>query len=458
MYAIVDIETTGSYAAAHGITEISIQVSDGERIVERFDSLVNPGQPIPHFIQAMTGITNEMVAKAPRFEELAGQVHALLKDKVFVAHNVNFDYSFVKSHLLQAGYELDSKKLCTVRLSRKIFPGLPAYSLGKLCRHLGIEIENRHRAGGDAAATATLFGMLVKNDAENHIAKSLQPHSKESTLPPHVPRDHFDRLPRSPGVYYFHNRKGRILYIGKALNIRQRVSSHFSNNSVSRQKQRFMEQTHAISFQPCATELMACILESAEIKKKWPPFNSSQKRWEDVYGIYSFEDQNGFSRLAIEKMRRGLQPLYRFHYLVDGHAILRRLAEKHRLCPKLCFLQKAGDCESDCGGACRGEEQPASYNLRVEEAIRSLRRQTSFAIIDRGLEENERSCILVENGEFYGMGYIPAGAESEGLASLKDHLTAYRENSFIRNLVMGYAARYPAKVQVLERSESPAAG
>jgi len=149
MYAIVDIETTGGYAAAHGITEISIQVFDGKKVVEKFESLINPGQPIPPYIAAMTGITDEMVEDAPPFEEVASTVYNLLTDKIFVAHNVNFDYSFVRYHLAAAGYDLQCSKLCTVRLGRKILPGLPSYSLGRLCRHLGIDNESRHRAAGD---------------------------------------------------------------------------------------------------------------------------------------------------------------------------------------------------------------------------------------------------------------------------------------------------------------------
>src|SRR5262249_30467099 len=147
------------------------------------------------------------------------------------------------------------------------------------------KIRDRHRAGGDTEATVQLFRLLLEKDKEQHIQKSLSRTSKEQTLPPNVPKEHFDQLPYTPGVYYFHNEKGKVIYVGKANNIRYRVSSHFSNNSESRQKQNFMKHIHSISFQSCATELMACILESAEIKKRWPIFNHSQKRWEDVYGI-----------------------------------------------------------------------------------------------------------------------------------------------------------------------------
>jgi DNA polymerase-3 subunit epsilon len=454
LYAIVDIETTGSYAAANGITEISIHVFDGDKVVEKFETLVNPQQPIPHYIQAMTGITDQMVAKAPEFEEVAERIYAILHDKVFVAHNVNFDYSFIKAQLAATGFVLNSKKLCTVRLSRKIFPGFVSYSLGNLCHSLGIQINDRHRAGGDTAATVKVFTLLLENDKEEFIQKSLLRTSKEQVLPPNVPKEHFDQLPYSPGIYYFHNEKGKIIYVGKATNIRYRVNSHFSNNSESRQKQNFLRHTHAISFQVCATELMACILESTEIKKRWPIFNHSQKRWEDVYGIFSYEDQKGFLRLAIEKNKGRLNPVYSFHYIVDGHAIIRKLVQQFNLCPRLCFMQRdqqscEGIKEGYCYGACEQKESAADYNKRVMEAIASLRSQPSFAIMEKGLNGDDQSCILVWEGKFYGMGYLPADASITDPEQLKELMTPYKENLYIRNLINGYAARFPAKIRML---------
>ncbi len=453
MYAIVDIETTGGYAAANGITEISIHVFDGNKVVEIFETLVNPRQPIPYYIQAMTGITNDMVKEAPLFEKVAEKIYGLLQNKIFVAHNVNFDYSFVKSHLAAGNYILNSKKLCTVRLSRKIFPGFPSYSLGNLCHSLGISINDRHRAGGDTEATVKVFQLLLQNDKEKIIEKSLLRNSKEQALPPNVPKEHFEKLPYTPGVYYFHNEKGKIIYVGKAKNIRYRVNSHFSNNSESRQKQNFLRHTHSISYQPCGTELMAHILESTEIKKLWPIFNYSQKNAERVYGIFLYEDQNGYHRLAIEKNKKHLKPVHTFHYLTDGHSILRKLIREYNLCPKLCFIQTAtsacdGILEKYCFGACEQEEEPSEYNARVQEAIDSLSIKPSFAILENGLNADEQSCILIWEGRFYGMGYIPSDVQLSDPEELKDFLTPYKENLFIRNLVNSYAARFPEKVKL----------
>ena len=200
MYAIVDIETTGSHASANGITEIAICLHNGVEVYHQYQTLINPGRDIPVFIQALTGINNEMVAGAPAFAQVAPEIHAMLKDKIFVAHNVNFDYSFVRHHLAAAGFDLQCNKLCTVRLGRKILPGMPSYSLGKLCRHLGIGNPERHRAGGDAAATAQLFTLLINNDKGDHIKSSLKQRSREQTLPANLPKSQVDDLPYVPGV------------------------------------------------------------------------------------------------------------------------------------------------------------------------------------------------------------------------------------------------------------------
>ncbi|HET7896842.1 MAG TPA: exonuclease domain-containing protein [Flavisolibacter sp.] len=463
MYAIVDIETTGGYAAANGIIEISIQVFDGEKVVEQFESLVNPGQVIPRYIQAFTGITNEMVTDAPSFEDIAEKVFTILQGNIFVAHNVNFDYSFVKSNLDYFGYTFNAKKLCTVRLSRQIFPGFPSYSLGNLCQSLNIPIENRHRAGGDAGATVVLFQKLLENDARGAITASLNRNSKEAILPPNVPRSHFEALPSTPGVYYFHDQKGKVIYVGKAKNIRQRVNSHFSNNSDGRQKQNFVRNMHGITFQQTATELMAAILESTEIKRLWPAFNVSQKKPEELFGIFVYEDQNGYMRLAIEKKRKNNTPIYTFHYKVDGHGVMRKLMKEFSLCPKLCFMQTSTDrCvgmeEDYCNGACEKKELPVVYNDRVLQAISSLTRRPSYVVLDKGLTEDEVSCIMVVQGTFFGMGYLPKNFEASTQKAIAEYITPYKDNSTIRMLLHSFATSNPQQIKYFTSGENPVEG
>ena len=295
-YAIVDIETTGGYAASNGITEIAVFITDGENILKHYSTLLNPVYTIPRYVEALTGITNAMVAFERPFSSIADELYELLADKIFVAHNVNFDYSFVKYHLAQSGYDFNCRKLCTVRLGRQILPGLPGYGLGKICKRLGIEIEPRHRASGDALATLKLFHHLLACDTNGHVHTMLKTKSKEQSLPPNISSSIVKQIPHQPGVYYFHDKKGKVIYVGKAKSLRKRVNSHFTNNKTTRQKQEFLKKIYNISYQATATELMAFILESIEIKKLWPEQNRSQKRFEQSYGLYTFEDRKGYQR------------------------------------------------------------------------------------------------------------------------------------------------------------------
>ena len=451
LYAIVDIETTGGYAASNGITEIAVFVTDGIHIIKEYQTLLNPYYTIPRYVESLTGITNAMVEHERDFKSIADELYELLNDKIFVAHNVNFDYSFVKHHFLQSGYELNCKKLCTVRLGRQILPGLKGYGLGKICNHLGIEIEERHRAKGDAAATTQLFHYLLQQDTEGHIKTMLKANSKEQFLPPNIPAAEIKKLPCCPGVYYFHDKKGKIIYVGKAKNLHKRVNSHFSNNKTNKQKQEFLRKIYHITYCETATELMAFILESTEIKKLWPEQNRSQKRFDQTYGLYSFEDSRGYLRLCIEKKKKNLKALYTFNLITEGYNLLKKLVNEFELCPKLCFLQSVNiECQSflekKCKGACEQKESVEKYNARVNECIHHLENELpSFALVEEGLEESEQSCILVEKGKFYGMGYLPEEINIKQIDELKTYLTPYTENDYIRGMIFQYAERYPYK-------------
>jgi DNA polymerase-3 subunit epsilon len=456
LYAIVDIETTGGFAASNGITEIAVFITDGMQVSTEFHALLNPYHTIPRYIESLTGITNEMVEYERDFKSIADELFELLHDKIFVAHNVNFDYSFVKHHLLQCGYELNCKKLCTVRLGRQILPGLKGYGLDKICNHLGIEIKDRHRAKGDAEATVKLFHYLLQCDSNGHVQTMLKTYSKEQFLPPNISVREIRKLPACPGVYYFHDKKGKVIYVGKAKNLSKRVNSHFSNNKTNKQKQEFLKKIYHITYHETATELMAFILESIEIKKFWPEQNRSQKRFEQVYGLYSFEDSAGYLRLCIEKKRKNIKAFYTFNLLAEGYTLLRKLIDEFELCSKLCFLQTANvGCQSltgkKCRGACERKESAESYNARVNECIQHLQIELpSFALVDDGLAEREQSCILIEKGKFYGMGYLPSDTTIYQLDQLKNYLTPYPENDYIRGMIFQYGQRFPYKKVALQ--------
>ncbi|MBB6235706.1 DNA polymerase-3 subunit epsilon [Pedobacter sp. AK013] len=456
LYAVVDIETTGGHASANGITEVAINIHNGNKIVESYTTLINPKQPIPVHITALTGISDNMLLDAPTFEDVALQIYQLLNDKIFVAHNVNFDYSFLKHHLAAAGYDLQCKKLCTVRLSRKLIPGKSSYSLGKLCTALQIPIQNRHRAAGDADATSILFNLLLEYDQEGIIAEMLKKTSKEQVLPPHLDKASILRLPNRPGVYYFKDSKGKIIYVGKAKDLKKRVTSHFSGNTPNRQRQDFLRTIHHVDHVICGTELMALILEANEIKRLWPENNRAMKRYEHKYDLYVFEDQNGYLRLAIDKHKKNNNALQSFNSLLEGYNFLNQLVNKYQLCAKLCYLQKtATKCyaheNGQCFGACSGIETVAVYNKKLNAALNHVRnQQPSFALVDEGRKEEEFSCLVVENGKFYGMGYFTdKNYLADGLASIKNDLSIYQSNSYILNLILNYAEQHPQKLYKL---------
>ncbi|MGC4102523.1 exonuclease domain-containing protein [Ferruginibacter sp.] len=442
MYAIVDIETTGGYAAASNITEISVFIHDGTRVVKHFETLINPEQSIPRYITALTGIDDAMVEDAPTFDEVADVLFELLNENVFVAHSVNFDYSFVKHQLKNSGYDLTAKKLCTVRLGRKIFPGLPSYSLGNLCRSLNIAIENRHRAGGDAKATVTLFEYYLANNGELYINEMLKRSSKDQWLPLHLDKKEIEQLPTKPGVYYFHNSKNKIVYVGKAINIKKRVSSHFTHNDPDRKRQNFLRNIHKVTYKECATELEALVLESTEIKRIWPLYNRSQKQPLQKYALYHFEDARGYIRLAIDKKKKNIPALYVFNLLHEGLVMLKKMVEEFELNEKLCFLDKTAFTISDYEFL----EPPAIYNGKINRALEALNEQLpTFVVVDEGISTDEKLCLLIERGSFWGMGYIPKKLKPQSSGELKNYLNPYADNDYIRNSIYSFAEANPHK-------------
>ena len=447
-YAIVDIETTGGHASANGITEISVFVHDGERVIKHFETLINPQQLIPKFITSLTGIDNAMVADAPAFDEIADTLFEILNENIFVAHNVNFDYSFVKYQLKQSGYDLTAKKLCTVRLGRKVFPGLPSYSLGNLCRSLKINIANRHRAGGDAKATVKLLEYMLANGAMAHIDLMLKRTSAEHWLPMNLDKEVIDKLPSRPGVYYFHNSKDKIIYVGKAINIKKRVSSHFTHNDPDLKRQNFIRNIYKVSYRQCATELEAIVLESTEIKRLWPRYNKSQKQPLVKYALYSFEDNRGYIRLAIDKKKKNLPHLYNFNLLNEGLVLIKKMVDEFELNARLCFIDKTPFTKKEHEEL----EPPVIYNLKIKKALDALAENLpTFVLVDEGIKEEEKLCLLVERGSFWGMGYLPKSFPVVSLGELKNLLNPYADNDYIRNNIYNFAEANPNKRIQLKR-------
>lgn len=455
MYAIVDIETTGGYANNHKVTEIAIYHHDGIQITNHYHTLINPGRSIPYFITGLTGINYEMVKESPSFEEVAKEIHEQLKDRVFVAHNAHFDYGFLKKEFEDAGINWNSKKLCTVRLSRKIIPGLSSYSLGRLAESLGVEIQNRHRAGGDAEATSKVFDLLLKRDTTGVIEKALKRNSGETILPPNLPKEDFDKLPAKAGVYYFLDGRGHVIYVGKAINIKKRIAGHFTGEAREWNRSNIRNEIHHITYELTGSELIALILESQEIRRLWPKYNLAQKFKIEEWGIFEYEDRAGYLRFSINTVSRGAKPLISFSAKGDAWNFMWEKVGEFDLCPKLSGLQIAkGLCFSyqtgECKGACMGVEAVKKYNRRIEEAINSFFEEgSSVAIIGKGRKNNERSLVLVEKGAYLGFGFISKNEALADFEAAKDFIKISKENRIVQNLVNSYLVN-PRGAEVLE--------
>jgi DNA polymerase III subunit epsilon len=433
LFAIVDIETTGGNAAQGAITEIAVLLHNGKEVEERFSTLINPECLIPQYITALTGIDNRMVANAPRFEEIATTLFGLLQNRIFVAHNVNFDHSFLHHWFKESDILFQPRKLCTVRYARKVVPGLPSYSLGNLCRSLNIPIEDRHRAAGDAEATGRLFNFLLASDEGGEVLKEMtRGRNAHSYLPMNVAVEEIEALPYCPGVYYFKDKTGKVVYVGKAVNLKYRVKSHFTNNAAGKRRQEMLRNIYAIEYTTCATEMMAIVLESIEIKRLWPLYNRSQKRYEATYGLYPMEDRAGRLRLLVDKKKKYLPALHTFSQPTEGYDLVSKLAGSLDLNIDWVFGQYQ-----------EGDLLPADFNQRMKQLMAGITDYLpDFAIIEKGADLMGKESYVVYQvvkGSFKGMGCshsIPKDWEQANTL-----VTPYPENEFIRSTLYSAMVR-----------------
>ena len=451
MYTIVDVETTGNGIQGNKITEIAIFKYNGAEVVDEFTSLVNPECEIPYFITGLTGIDDHMVRNAPKLHEIASKILEITKETIFVAHSVNFDYNVIKNEFKNIGVDFTRKKLCTVRLSRKLFPGLHSYSLGKLCSSLNIPLSDRHRARGDAHATLILFQRLLQaKDAPTIIKTFLNARSQEATLPPSLPKSVFDSLPTKPGIYYFKNKKKEIIYVGKAINIKKRVLGHFYDKSTK--EVRMCQETANIDFELAGNELVAFLMESAAIKHHFPMYNRSQKRNVPQFGIFCYEDRNGILHLAYNKLKAVPDPLSIFYSLTDCRSYLEEICNTFQLCPKYCHLQEnVAFCShyslSCCGGICRGKEPVARYNEKVKAAMEQMALKNEDILIkEKGRNMGEDAVVLVKNGQYSGYGFIERDVPMHSVEDVTAFIKPQKHTLETQQIVQSYLNKNPQNV------------
>jgi DNA polymerase-3 subunit epsilon len=444
MYAIIDIETTGGSANIERITEIAIYLHNGHEITDEFVSLINPERNIPYFITNLTGITNEMVEDAPRFFEIAKTIVELTEGRTFVAHNARFDYSFIRQEFKSLGFNYKRSILDTVALSRKLFPGHRSYSLGNICSDLGILIDGRHRASGDALATVKLFEMLLNKDLEINRNKSdLIKNTRVSKLNPGLDVTKLELIPEEPGIYYFYNESGDLIYIGKSRNLQQRLNTHLSNNTSNRSME-MRDLIADIDWETTGSELIALLKESFEIKKCKPVYNRAQRRTGFQWGIFSFTDKNGYINYHYSQLDNDDTPVSVFTSKEKAKSKLNSLIEKYGLCQKLtglyetdgaCFHHQVGICK----GACCNKEPAEEYNERAMKAKEEfIFTKRNFFIIDKGRDDQERCAVKIVNGKYSGYGFFSINDIGFGLTAVHECIKPSTDNRDIQVILKQY--------------------
>jgi DNA polymerase-3 subunit epsilon len=378
----VDLETTGATATHDRITEIGIIEVNHGRLVGQWSTLVNPEMSIPPMIQALTGINNRMVAMAPTFAEIQRDLLQRLQGRLFVAHNARFDYGFLKNEFRRCGVTFNARVLCTVKLSRKLYPQHPRHNLDTLIERHGLDCEARHRALGDAKVLWLLAQKWSTELGTGPLRAAVDTLLKSQSVPAGLPDLAFDNIPEAPGVYFFHGDNDVVLYIGKSINLRARVMSHFSGDHRVNKDMQIARQIKRIDWKQTAGELGALLLESKLVKQLTPVHNRQLRRnsqlcawqWRD-----NEIDTPPRLATAADIDPAGFGDLYGlFRSRATAIEALRELAASHELCTILLGLEKRdGACFAHqikrCRGACVGLESHAQHALRLKMALSAMR-------------------------------------------------------------------------------------
>ncbi|MCU0809464.1 MAG: exonuclease domain-containing protein [Thiobacillaceae bacterium] len=383
--AFIDLETTGANPVRDRITEIGVVEVDGDRVTT-WNTLVNPGRPIPEFIQQLTGIRNEMVAGAPTFAEVAGELAARLQGRLFVAHNARFDYGFVKNEYQRLGERFRADVLCTVRLSRRLFPQFPRHNLDSLIVRHGLQPHDRHRALADADLLWQLWRVLQREPGEAALAEAVQQQLQRPSLPPHLDPALLEDLPEAPGVYLFYGENDALLYVGKSVNLRQRVLSHFAADTREHKEMRLAQEVRRIDWQETVGEFGALLLESRMVKEGQPIHNRRLRRAADLCAWRLEEMAPGDFRPRLASgeeagFARAGELFGLFATRREATTALRKIAEAHQLCPVIlglekptlpgrpCFVHQVHKCK----GGCVGKESIGLHSARLMAALAKLK-------------------------------------------------------------------------------------
>ena len=409
--AFVDLETTGANASQDRITEIGIILVDDSGVQE-WSSLVNPETRISGFIENLTGISNEMVAEAPRFCDLASRVYKMLEGRIFVAHNARFDYAFLKQSFLREEIDFSAKTLCTVKLSRRLNPGYPKHNLDTLIERHGLRVSGRHRALADAQLIYQFWEKIQATIPQEIIQSAVKALLGPPSTPTHIDLTMIDGLPESPGVYLFYGENDLPLYVGKSVNIRQRVMSHFTADVTSAKEMSLSQQVRRIEHIRTGGEIGALLKEAALVKKLQPTHNRQLRRNNELCSIQLKDSSEGLEvhvAYASELDFATTSNLYGlFKSKREAFKALTEIAEEHSLCKAIIGLEKVksgspcfGRQLKKCRGACIGDEPRLAHDARLLAGLGKLKIKTWPFDGPAYLKEGEE-ILLIENWAYLG--------------------------------------------------------
>lgn len=384
---ILDVETTGGKADYHRIIEIGLWVIENGQLQDSWQTCINPEQSLPPKITELTGISQDDLVDAPTFSEIADTLWGYLDNRILVAHYARFDYGFIKNEFKRLGRDYRTKPLCSVKLSRRLFPDYKRHGLDYIIRRFDLSIENRHRALDDAFMVYQFFAQISLLQDTETVAMTCRQLIQQATLPQHLPSEQVDRLPITPGVYYFYDNQDRLLYIGKSVNIKNRVLNHFSQDHSQRKGFKFHSQIAQLDFQVTAGDLSACLLENQAIKQHLPIHNVRLRRIRKMYQIcINDSTQEARHKIHIKPISANQLPeednqqygLFRTARQASEH--LRLLADQHQLCHHVLGIESSALIAQRpcfqyqlkrCAGACCGQESVTAHKQRLIKALSS---------------------------------------------------------------------------------------
>jgi DNA polymerase-3 subunit epsilon len=409
LYAVIDVETTGGRVGEEGVTEIAVFLFDGHEIVDQFITLVNPERPIQPFVQQLTGITPKMVARAPKFPEIAKRLVQMTEGAVFVAHNAPFDYRMIQDEFGRLGYDYERKTLDTIPLARRLIPGLKSYGLDALCTALNISNTSRHRADGDARATVELLRILLAKDREKSI-EGLAIDQSLGVRGDHRFTQQIKQYRDTTGVYYLYNAQGKVLYVGQSDRLRNKIDRHFL--ATNEKAEALQNEVATIQVEETGSLALAKMLEHLALKKLKPPYNKPKDRYALSTGLFWIPTDDGMSGTF------DVRPV-------------------HQQKPRL-YVQRTGHGR-DWATAWEAHTRPTQTTWTEDEAWDSLLGMvlpSNALVLDKGRRTGETTVFWVENGQLRGYAWVQLASHIQANDVLRHQLAELPESTYLHGVLM----------------------